>query len=49
MGAERKAYSLLFGKSEGKSPLRSWVGKIKMDLVDIRSAELDWSGPAQDM
>jgi hypothetical protein len=35
-GAERNAYRILVGKSEGKRPLgrrrRRWVDNIKMDL-----------------
>jgi hypothetical protein len=39
MGENRKAYSLLVGKPEGKRPLgrprRKWVDNIKTDLLEI--------------
>jgi hypothetical protein len=43
MGAKRNAYRILVGILEGKillvKPRRRWVGKIKMDLKEIR-----WDG-----
>jgi hypothetical protein len=39
-GGKRKAYRLLVGKPEGKSPLgrprRRWVDIIRMDLEEVR-------------
>jgi hypothetical protein len=39
MGEKRKAYRILVGKPEGKSPLgrprRRWMDNIKMDLREI--------------
>jgi hypothetical protein len=38
-GEDRKAYSLLVGKPEGKGPIggprRSWVDNIKINLGEI--------------
>jgi hypothetical protein len=43
---------LLVGKPEGKRPLvrprRRWVDSIKIDLLDIGWAGVDWIGLAQD-
>jgi hypothetical protein len=39
MEEKRKAYKLLVGKPEGKSPIgkprRSWVDNIRMDLGEV--------------
>jgi hypothetical protein len=48
MGAKRNAYRLLVGKPEGKRPLgkpkRRWVNNIKMDLREIGSDAMGWTG-----
>jgi hypothetical protein len=45
-------YRLLVGKPEGERPLerprRSWVGNIKMDLLEIGWGGVDRIGLAQD-
>jgi hypothetical protein len=45
-GDNSNAYRLLVGKPEGKIPLgrprRRWVGKIKMELTEIRWGSVDW-------
>jgi hypothetical protein len=45
-------YRALAGKPEGKRPLerprRSWVGNIKLDLVEIGWDDVDWIGLARD-
>jgi hypothetical protein len=52
MGEKRNAYKLLVGKPEGKRPLgrlrRTWVDKIRMDLVEVGWADVDWIGVAYD-
>jgi hypothetical protein len=52
MGEKRNVYRLLVGKPEGKRPLgrprRSWIVKIKMDLLEIGLSVVDWIGLAQD-
>jgi hypothetical protein len=51
MGETRNAYRLLVGKPEGRRPLgrpiRRWVDKIRMDLVEVRWGDVDWLGLAQ--
>jgi hypothetical protein len=48
MGEKR----LLVGKPEGKRPIgiprRKWVDNIRMDLGEVRWADMDWIGLAQD-
>jgi hypothetical protein len=50
--AEKNAYSLLVGKSEGTRPLGRprcrWVDNIGMDLREVGWGEVDWIGLAQD-
>jgi hypothetical protein len=52
IGEKRNGYRLLVGKPEGRRPLgrprRRWVDNIKMDLVEVRWADVDWIGMAQD-
>jgi hypothetical protein len=52
MGAERNAYRILVGKSEGRRPLgrprRRWVDNIKIDLREIGWDSVDWVNLAQD-
>jgi hypothetical protein len=52
MGAKRKAYRLLVGKSEGKRPLgrprRRWVDNIRTDLGEVGWGNVDWIGLAKD-
>jgi hypothetical protein len=52
MGKKRNAYRLLVGKPEGKRPLgrprRRWVDNIKIYLLEIGWARVDWMGLAQD-
>jgi hypothetical protein len=52
MREKRNAYRILVGKPEGKrpprSPRRSWVKNIKMDLRDIGWDDVDWTDLAQD-
>jgi hypothetical protein len=52
MGEERNAYRLLVGKPEGNRPLgrprRRRVDNIKMDLLEISWAGVDWIGLTQD-
>jgi hypothetical protein len=49
---EKNLYKLLVGKPEGKRPLgrprRRWIGKIKMDLLEIGLNVVDWIGLTQD-
>jgi hypothetical protein len=51
MGEKRNAYRLLVGKPEGRRPLgrlrRRWLDKIRMDLVEVGWANVDWIGMAQ--
>jgi hypothetical protein len=51
-GEKRNVYTLLVGKSEGRSPLgrprRRWVDNIRMDLVEMGWGDVDWIGLAQD-
>jgi hypothetical protein len=46
MGEERKAYTVLVGKPEGKRPLgrprHRWEGRIRMDLREISFVGVDW-------
>jgi hypothetical protein len=48
MGSNRKAYSLLVGKPEGKNPpgrpRRRWVDNIRMDLGEMGWSVVDWKG-----
>jgi hypothetical protein len=52
MGEERKVYSLLVGKSEGKRPLgrpsRRWEDGIRIDLREICWETTEWIQLAQD-
>jgi hypothetical protein len=52
MREKRRAYRLLVGKQEGKSPLgrpiRSWVDNIKRDLGEVEWGDVDWIGLVQD-
>jgi hypothetical protein len=49
-GKKRNAYRLLVGKPEGKRPLGrprlTWVGKIRMDLLELEWDDVDWIGLA---
>jgi hypothetical protein len=51
-GEKRNAYTLLVGKTEGKRPLgrpgRRWVDNIRMDLGEVGSGDVDWSGLVHD-
>jgi hypothetical protein len=51
MGEKRNAYRLL-GKPEGRRllgrPRRRWLDNIRMDLVEVGWADVDWIGLAQD-
>jgi hypothetical protein len=48
MGANRNAYRILVGKSDGKRllgrPRRGWVDNIKMDLREIGWDGMGWYG-----
>jgi hypothetical protein len=52
MGEKRNAYRLLVGKVEGKRPLgrtrRRWVDNIRMDLGEMRWADVVWIVLAKD-
>jgi hypothetical protein len=52
MGEERKVYTVLVGKPEGKRPLgrprRRWENGIRMDLREIGMGGVDWIRLAQD-
>jgi hypothetical protein len=52
MGEKRNEYRLLVGKPQGKRPLGKpkcrWIDNIKMDLLEIGLADVDWIGLAQD-
>jgi hypothetical protein len=52
MGEKRDAYRLLVGKPEGRRPLgrprRRSLDNIRMDLVEVGWADVDWIGLAQD-
>jgi hypothetical protein len=52
MGEKRNAYRLLVGKPEGRRPLgrprRRWLDNIRIDLVHMGWAHVDWIGLAQD-
>jgi hypothetical protein len=52
MGEHRKLYKILVGKAEGKRPLgrskRRWEDGIKMDLMEIGWAGVEWIQLAQD-
>jgi predicted small integral membrane protein len=52
MGKKRNVYRLLVGKPEGKRPLgrlrRSWMDKIKMDLLEVGLIVEAWIGLAKD-
>jgi hypothetical protein len=52
MGERKTAYWLLVGRQEGRSalgrPRRGWVDNIKMDLIEIVLAGVDWIGLALD-
>jgi hypothetical protein len=51
-GEKRKAYMLLVGKPEGRTPLErpryKWVDNVKMDLEEICWGDVDWIDVAQD-
>jgi hypothetical protein len=51
-GEKRNAYRLLVAKPEGRRPLgrprRRWLHNIRMDLVEVGWADVDWIGLAQD-
>jgi hypothetical protein len=51
-GEERKLYTVLVGKPEGKRPLEklrcSWEDGIRMDLREIGWGRVDWIRLAQD-
>jgi hypothetical protein len=52
IGGKRNVYVLLVRKPEGKRPLGrprpSWIGNIKMDLLDIGLSVMNWIGLVQD-
>jgi hypothetical protein len=52
MGEKRNVYRLLVGKPEGKRPLGRtrliWIDKIKIVLLEIRLAGVDWISLIQD-
>jgi hypothetical protein len=52
MWEKRNAYRMLVGNQEGKRPLgiprRRCVDNIRMDLVEVGWADVDWIGMAQD-
>jgi hypothetical protein len=52
MGEKRNVYRLLVGNPEGKRPIgrprRSWIGDIKMDLLEIELNDVDWIGLTED-
>jgi hypothetical protein len=52
MGEKRNAYRLLVGKPEGRRPLerpeRRWLDNIRMDLLKVGWADVDWICLAQD-
>jgi hypothetical protein len=52
MGEERKVYTVLVGKPEGKRPLgrprHRWEDAIRMDLGEIGLGGVDWIRLAQD-
>jgi hypothetical protein len=51
-GEKRKAFSLLLEKPERKKsqivPRNRWMDNIKMDIIEIGCAGVDWIGLAQD-
>jgi hypothetical protein len=52
IGEKRNAYRLLVKKPEGKRPLgrprRRWLDNIRMDLLEVGWADVDWIGLAND-
>jgi hypothetical protein len=52
MGKDRRVYSVLVGKPEGKRPLgrprRRWEDNIKMDFQEVGGGREDWMELAQD-
>jgi hypothetical protein len=52
MGEERKLYTVLVGKPEGKKPFgrprRRWEDGIRMDLRETGLGTVDWIRLAQD-
>jgi hypothetical protein len=52
MREKRNAYRLLMAEPEGREPLgrprRSWLGNIRMGLVEVGWGDVDWIGLAQD-
>jgi hypothetical protein len=52
MGEERKVYTVLVGKPEGRRPLgrqrRRWENGIRMDLREIGWGSVEWIQVAQD-
>jgi hypothetical protein len=52
LGEKRDAYRLFVGKPEGRRtlrrPRRRWLDNIRVDLVEVRWGDVDWTGLAQD-
>jgi len=52
MGEERRVYTVLLGKPEGRRtlgrPRRRWVDNIRMDFQDVGCGYMGWIGLAQD-
>jgi hypothetical protein len=52
MGEERKVYTVLVGKPEGKRPLgrprRRWEDEIRIDLREIGLGGMEWIQLPQD-
>jgi hypothetical protein len=53
MGKRRNAFRLFVEKPEERRllgrPIRRWVDKIRIYLVEVRWGDVDWIGLAQDM
>jgi hypothetical protein len=47
MGERRNAYRLLVWKPEGRTslgrPRRRWLDNVRMDLVEVRWGDVDWT------